>query len=105
MKEYKENIDYKFILVGESDVHIELLTGKYSGVVYKYGQTSVDEDKETDQAYLSFVYDVVDNKGFELDEDDEFKQHIGDVLVSVISEYANGVLNENRTNNSKESNL
>jgi hypothetical protein len=103
-EDIQENIDFKFI-VDDSIVTIELLDEKYSGVKYQYGKVEFDEDEENDQCYLNFNYDVVDSNGLELDNDDEFKNYIGTILVSCVSKYATGVLNENRTDDSKESNL
>lgn len=83
----KENVDYTFNIPQEQgkEVNIELLTGKYSGVLFNFGRVSVDEDKENDQAFLNFEYNIVDSNGIEyLENNIEFKDHIGNILTSIV---------------------
>lgn len=88
-KEYKEFVDYNFS-VPESDdnsglINIKLASGDYSGVEYRYGKVSIEEDSERDNAYLTFEFDVVDsNEKENLEEDMQFKNHIGDILTSIM---------------------
>lgn len=85
--ELQEDIDYKFIIPDNPgvEVNIELTSGKYSGVVFNYGKVSVDEDKDNEQAFLNFEYNIIEPNGFEsLHENTEFKDHIGGLLMSVV---------------------
>jgi len=87
MIEYKENDDYVFVIPenATTNVDIRVNSGEYSGVVYNYGKVSVEEDEDNDQAYLLFEYDIVDSNGFELlESDDKFKNHIGDILTTIM---------------------
>jgi hypothetical protein len=87
MFDYKEGVDFK-LLVSESDseaVNIELSSGPFQGVVYSYGKVTTQEIKDKEEAYLTFEYDLIDSNGMEdLESDDNFKNHIGDILVSII---------------------
>ena len=67
------------------------LTGvtDYEDVIYKYGKISVDENKENDNASLQFDYDVLvspDVPKEELNNDIDFKNLMGDILVHIIGE-------------------
>lgn len=89
MNNYQENVEYSFNtrIGGEESglVGINLLVGEYEGVVYRYGKVSVEEDKENDRAYLSFEYDIIDpNNKEDLENDLQFKDHIGNVLQSIM---------------------
>ena len=85
--ELKENVDYNFLIpenIGE-EVNIQLTSGKFSGVIYNFGKVSIDEDKENDQAFLNFEYNIIDSNGLEsLENNLEFKNHIGSVLTSIV---------------------
>lgn len=87
----KSGKDFSFRLPkeGEEDkgYHIELNSGEYEGVKFKYGQTSVEEDEEKGEAFLKFEYEILDSNGKEnLENNEEFKNYIGNVLVSIIEE-------------------
>lgn len=87
MSDYKENVDYVFVIPEDTttNVDIRVNSGEYSGVVYNYGKVSVEEDKDNDRAYLLFEYNIVDSNGFELlESDDNFKNHIGDILTTIM---------------------
>lgn len=84
--QYTEGTDYKFIIPKDvsDNIDIELLIGEYKGIVYRYGGVKIDED-DTNGAVLSFNYDVIDDAGIgTLEEDERFKNHIGNILVSLI---------------------
>ena len=61
-------------------------SGKYHGVVYKYGVVSVAEEENEDGTLpFRFEYDIVDNYGVSKDEfGEEFFTLIGDILVHII---------------------
>ena len=84
--QYTEGTDYKFIIPEEvsDNIDIELLIGEYKGVVYRYGGVKIDEDG-SGGAVLSFNYDVIEDADIgTLEEDEQFKNHIGNILVSLI---------------------
>jgi hypothetical protein len=87
MIEYKEGEDYSLLIPegeGES-IDVKVLSGVFTGVIYNYGKVKVEENEEDGSAHLAFEYDVIDSNGFEnLEETAEFKNYIGDVLVSMI---------------------
>lgn len=88
MNSIREGRDYKFVIPEDDgiSVNVELLSGEYSGVVYNYGKVSFEEDDETQQGYLVFEYDVIESNNFEsLKEDDNFKNRIGDILTTIIT--------------------
>ena len=81
----------------------------YHGVVYKYGQVTLPDEKfldENDKLTLKFKYDILDNNGIPRENfGDEFFKLIGDILYHIIitqseqnSEYPN-----DRTNNTQQS--
>ena len=82
--------DYKFIESNEENWYaVELLSGKWKGVRYIYGQVSIKEAPELNTATLAFTYNVVDSKGFEEDDllnDINFKNYLGGVLQHAIED-------------------
>ena len=69
---------------------IKLLSvaGKYENIIYKYGKVEVGEEetKEGDMP-LTFHYDVLYSPQYtpkELQEDMEFKNLLGDILITII---------------------
>lgn len=98
----KEGKDYLLI---EDNLHqdqflIQLTSGDYTGVVYRYGKVSIIE--ENDQARLKFVYKIesVPDHGFHtvesLNENVKFKKALGDVLSDIIlnNDYKIGNMHE-----------
>lgn len=80
--------DYKLILPEDepNSVHVELMSGEYSGVVYTYGKVSVNEDVDRGEAIIGFEYEIVESNGHDdLSENVDFKNRIGDVLTTLIS--------------------
>ena len=69
--------------------HIQLtdLTREYSGIVFKYGEVSLGEETESGEMPLTFHYDVIlskDKTNEELQEDSDFKNLLGDILVDIL---------------------
>jgi hypothetical protein len=101
MKQYKEGVDFNYVIPESEDttIGIKILSGEYLDTVYQYGKVKFDEEKSGD-IYLSFIYNIIEtpmNKE-ELEKSDEFKNHIGDILVSIISENMNkGMIDETGT--------
>ena len=63
-------------------------SGKYYGVVYKYGKVSfAKEEDENGNLPMQFQYDIVDNNGIPREQfGKDFFKLIGDILVEVIEE-------------------
>lgn len=102
-----EDVDYKY-LTPENDpesVHIELLSGLYDGVVFKFDKVKFEEENE--EIYLQFTYDVIQCVNFtELETNIEFKDYIGGLLVEIMSNNMNQeIVDESRTDNTEELNI
>lgn len=86
----KENKHYCFVeidIAGEAVHAVKLLALPYNNVVYYYGHVKLIPEGETHR--LAFQYTVWDSAGFPrelLGTSEEFKQHIGDVLVAIIAD-------------------
>ena len=62
-------------------------SGKYYGVVYKYGKVGFGEENPDGTKPLRFQYDIVDNNGIPKEQfGEEFFKLIGDILVEVMEE-------------------
>ena len=62
-------------------------SGKYHGVVYKYGKVGFGEENPDGTKPLRFEYNIVDNNGIPREQfGDEFFKLIGDILVEVMEE-------------------
>lgn len=87
MFDYKEGVDYTLVIpeTQNDKIDVKLLSGEFSGVIYNYGKVAVEENQEDESAHLVFEYEVIDSSGLEnLEESAEFKNYIGDILVSMI---------------------
>ena len=90
----KLDISRSFIYVSGEDekwtaIKLSEITGKYRDIIFKYGKVGVEEDKENDVASLQFEYDVLSSHDIEikeLDEDPEFKNLLGDILVHILED-------------------
>lgn len=73
----KENLDYKFRPDIESLTRpIEILTGRYKGLIFKYGAISIDEKN----LVLRFHYDIIQNIELDPEKDPAFHTFLGDLL-------------------------
>ena len=62
-------------------------SGKYHGVVYKYGKVGFGEENPDGTKPLRFEYNIVDNNGIPREQfGEEFFKLIGDILVEVMEE-------------------
>jgi hypothetical protein len=90
MKTLTESVDYAYIVPSdkETTVHLKLLNGIFKDTIYQYGKVKFDEDKETGDIYLKFVYNIVETplNAEELEKDLNFKNKIGDILVSIMEQ-------------------
>ena len=70
---------------------IGIKTGKYAGVVYKYGKVSLGEETDKGQMPFKFEFDILDSNLIPREEfnGDEFPKLIGDILVDVIDRQEN----------------
>lgn len=105
-KQFKEGVDYTYIIPETEDttVNIKLLNGEYENTIYQYGKVKFEEEKDG-AIYLRFIYNVIEtplNKE-ELEKNSEFKNYIGDILVSIMSQNVDArMLDETGTDYSEE---
>ena len=72
----------------------------YSGVVVVYGTVSIKESVELDTATLAFTYDVQDAGPRNIDDlenSEDFKNYLGDVLSSIINDQAKETNGHNKS--------
>ena len=106
MKQFKEGVDFNYEIpeTEGTTVGVKLLNGKFSDTVYQYGKVKFEEEKDG-AIYLRFVYNVMEtplNKD-ELESSSEFKNHIGDILVAIMSQNLDkGIIDEVGTDYSEE---
>ena len=85
----KHNEDYIFVEVpGEDFTGLKLISGPYAGIAYKYGNVGFAPESEAvgDKLPMKFDYTIIENK-IEADTDDQqFIDHIGDILVILLDE-------------------
>ena len=83
---------YVFITIKDEEMQcIGIKTGKYAGVVYKYGKVSLGEETNEGQMPFKFEFDILDSNLIPREEfnGDEFPKLIGDILVDVIDRQEN----------------
>ncbi len=83
---------YVFITTKNEDMQcIGIKTGKYAGVVYKYGKVSVGEENEDGKLPFKYEFDILDSNLIPREEfdGDEWPRLIGDILVDVIDRQHN----------------
>lgn len=104
-----EGIDYCFIYPKDDNtaVNIKLLQGPYKDTIFRYGKVKFKE--EEGQIYLLFAYDVLESpveKPSKLEKDNDFKNHIGDLLVELMSNnIEQEIVDETGTDDIKEPGL
>lgn len=104
-----EGIDYCFIYPKDdaTTVHIRLLEGAFKGTTFKYGKVKFEE--KDGFMHLLFNYDVLEStvsKPKKLEKDMDFKNHIGDLLVEIMSSNIDQeVFDETVTDDSEKSDL
>jgi len=88
---------------------VKITDGPYSGVVYEYGRVSLKHIEETDEAQLSYSYEVIEGDNT-LEGDVDFENYIGDILSEILVEAFDtgnykigGNDGKSGNNNSKES--
>ena len=104
-----EGQDYCFINPkDEKDTtHVRILTGPYKDTLFKYGKVSFKE--ENGQAHLLFAYYVLESpvmKPKKLEQDADFKQYAGDLLVDLMrSNLDEEMIDETGTNHTETPDL
>lgn len=97
MKTLKELVDYEYIIPETEDttVCIKLLSGEYTDTLYQYGKVKIEEEKDGD-TYLQFVYNILETplKKDTLEKDMNFKNHIGDILVNIMTQNLDKGIND-----------
>ena len=91
---------------------IKLLEEPFEGIIYTYGKVSMDADEENNKLKLAFEYEILDYNDKTLVKMEPFETYIGKILEELIHQgieensitYTGGV-DENRTENSNESDL
>lgn len=83
-----EGIDYCFIYPknDKETVNIKLLEGDYKDTIFKYGKVKFEE--KNNEMHLLFAYDVLEStvdKPRKLEKNEDFKNHIGNLLVELMS--------------------
>lgn len=104
-----ENGDFRFRddLVKPEEVQtvpIEVLTGPYKNVIYRYVKVGVKE-KDDGEAVLQFLYDLLETGDFSettLRNDQRFTNHIGLILNHMILEAAESEKNDTGKDYSEE---
>jgi hypothetical protein len=86
-------------------VPIQITTGPYEGIIYRYTSLKLSEDPEQDQAKLQFGYEILETPTITettLRKDQRFTNHIGIILNHFILETLETDQNELRENNSSQ---
>jgi hypothetical protein len=83
-----EGTDYRFVEKETSDFYsVQLLSGKWEGLVYTYGHVGIKEDQDNETATLKFNYKIEEcPDGMVVFEDAEFNNYLGEVLANIIEE-------------------
>ena len=83
-----EGKDYQFVEKETADFYsVQLLSGKWEGLVYTYGQVGIKENPDNGSATLKFSYKIEDcPDGMVVFEDSEFNNYLGEVLANIIEE-------------------
>ena len=80
--------DYGFVENPEHELYgVKLKSGQWTNVIVVYGKVTIKESPETGFATLAFTYQVQDPAGYQIDElesNEKFKDHLGDILTHII---------------------
>jgi hypothetical protein len=103
----KDDFRFRDDLISKDEVQtvpIEILTGPYKNVIYRYVKVGVKE-KEDGEAVLQFLYDLLENGEYSetsLRNDQRFTNHIGLILNHMILETAESESDDIREDDTKE---
>lgn len=76
------DIDYNLSLIEDKTV-MKILRGEFSGVKVIYDKVYITDN--VDSAVLSFDYEILDIQYKELRNSLKFKNHLGDILLSILT--------------------
>lgn len=78
--------DFEFVDFPEAAdiVGVKILDGKYAGVIYYYGKVKLIPREEPNAFVLSFDYTLYEIPMYQVIQDEEFKQYIGDILSVIL---------------------
>lgn len=83
--------EYKFVDViteGTETCPIEILNGKFKGIVFKYGKISLKEVENENLAVTMDISMVVCPENFD-QQDSEFTQTVGEIFVDIVEKNQN----------------
>lgn len=109
MSSLQENKDYKLVEADDEHFLINLISGEYADVTYKYGHVRFTEEKN--QLRIAFDFEIQDTP-VEISEEDlksdaDFKKHISDILGNILSTETNFIIGngnrKSREHNNKQS--
>lgn len=87
-----EGKDYELVNFKDSDITgIEILTGKFKGIIYHYTGARVAQNPGDPIPRLQFGYNLVELGTFDvqsLQDDDEFVTMLGDILTNILTNEA-----------------
>jgi len=65
---------------------IKLTEGKYTEVIYKYGNVGFKEVEDSEKLSVIFDYNILRNPNDVDIDEQEFIDHIGDILIDLVEE-------------------
>ena len=99
----------KFVYVEKKDSELyslKIVQSPYNGIIYTYGAVTIEEDVENDLARLKFNYHIEEapapHSKKELEESDEFRNYIGDILAEILEDQEAQIGNAANRNDNTE---
>ena len=93
--------DYSIVERPDSEFYgVKLKSSEWKDVIVIYGKVSIKECTETGYATLGFSYQIEDSASFQPDElegNEDFKNHLGDILSHIIGSKEEELQNERAT--------
>lgn len=83
----EELVDYKYVPGDDDSWHIEILMGKYKGIVYKYDTIKIDGPSDSILFTLSIVKNIMNNP-VNPDADLNFQDYAGDIISQILTRAA-----------------
>ena len=99
--------NYVFVEKEDSELYsLKIVQGPYNKVIYTYGAVTIEEDIENDLARLKFNYVIEEvpppYSKEELEESDEFRNYIGDILTEILEDQTAQIGNAGHTDDNTE---
>lgn len=103
-----EAVDYEIIYPKKEteSVQFKVLTGEYTGTIFRYGSVKIEE--KNDGPHLQFSFYVLKSdvmKPSKLEKDENFKRYAGDFLVNYMTESIEDETYEDRDKSDKTPDL